>query len=131
MSLSTPGSVQKLQTALHARAKPSPACRFYSLYDKVYRRDVLVHAYGLCKANRGEPGVDGQRFADIEAYGLEKWLGELALELSSRTYRPSAVRRVYIPKPGNPSQQRPLGIPTVDSQCTSYSWLWESCTRFA
>jgi group II intron reverse transcriptase/maturase len=79
----------------------------------VYRRDVLVHAYALCKANGGEPGVDGQRFADIEAYGLEKWLGELALELSSRTYRPSAVRRVYIPKPGNPSQQRPLGIPTI------------------
>jgi group II intron reverse transcriptase/maturase len=113
MSLSTPGSVQKLQTALHARAKQSPDYRFYSLYDKVYRRDVLAHAYALCKANRGEPGVDGQRFADIEAAGLETWLGELALELSSRTYRPSAVRRVYIPKPGNPSQQRPLGIPTI------------------
>ena len=113
MSLSTPSSIQKLQTALHARAKQSPDYRFYSLYDKVYRRDVLAYAYALCKANRGEPGVDGQRFADIEAYGLEQWLGELAEELSSRTYRPSAVRRVYIPKPGNPSQQRPLGIPTI------------------
>jgi len=113
MSLSTPSSIQKLQTALHAKAKQSSDYRFYSLYDKVYRRDVLAHAYALCKANRGEPGVDGQRFADIEACGLEAWLGELALELSSRTYRPSAVRRVYIPKPGNPSQQRPLGIPTI------------------
>jgi RNA-directed DNA polymerase len=113
VSLSTPSSVRKLQTALHARAKQSPDYRFYSLYDKVYRRDVLAYAYTLCKANRGEPGVDGQRFADIEACGLETWLGELASQLSSRTYRPSAVRRVYIPKPGNPSQQRPLGIPTI------------------
>jgi group II intron reverse transcriptase/maturase len=79
----------------------------------VYRRDVLAHAYTLCRANDGEPGVDGQRFTDIEACGVEAWLGELASELSSRTYRPSAVRRVYIPKPGNPSQQRPLGIPTI------------------
>ncbi len=113
LSLSTPSSVQKLQTALHARAKQSPDYRFYSVYDKVYRRDVLAHAYALCKANRGEPGVDGQRFADIETCGVEAWLGELASELSSRTYRPSAVRRVYIPKPGNSSQQRPLGIPTI------------------
>ncbi|RPJ23110.1 MAG: group II intron reverse transcriptase/maturase [Planctomycetaceae bacterium] len=79
----------------------------------VCKEFVLAHAYALCKANRGEPGVDGQRFGDIEACGLGAWLGELASELSSRTYRPSAVRRVYIPKPGNPSQQRPLGIPTI------------------
>jgi len=113
MSLSTPNGVQKLQTALHARAKQSPNYRFYSLYDKVYRRDVLAHAYAQCKANRGEPGVDGQRFVDIEKYGLERWLGELSLELSNRTYQPLPVRRVYIPKPDNPSQQRPLGIPTI------------------
>lgn len=113
MSLTIPCSVQKLQTALHARAKRSPNDRFYSLYDKVYRRDVLAYAYAVCKANRGEPGVDGRRFGDIEADGLERWLDELALELSHRTYRPSAVRRVYIPKPGNPNQQRPLGIPTI------------------
>src|SRR4030042_759761 len=80
MSLSTPSSVQKLQTALQAKAKQSPKYRFYSLYDKVYRQDVLIHAYALCKANRGEPGVDGQRFADIEMYGLERWLGELRSE---------------------------------------------------
>jgi RNA-directed DNA polymerase len=113
MSLSTPSSIQKLQTALQAKAKQSPNYRFYSLYDKVYRQDVLAHAYALCKANRGEPGVDGQRFADIELYGLERWLGELALELNNRTYQPLPVRRVYIPKPDNPGQQRPLGIPTI------------------
>jgi group II intron reverse transcriptase/maturase len=113
MSLSTPISIQKLQTALHAKAKQSPDYRFYSLYDKVYRGDVLAHAYALCKANGGEPGVDGRRFLDIEAYGLERWLGELTLELSSRRYQPLAVRRVYIPKPDNPNQQRPLGIPAI------------------
>jgi len=113
MSLSTPDSIQKLQRALQAKAKQSPDYRFYSLYDKVYRPDVLAYAYSLCKANRGEPGVDGQRFEDIEKYGRERWLGELALELSNRTYQPMAVRRVYIPKPDNPNQQRPLGIPTI------------------
>jgi len=113
MSLSTPVRVQKLQAALHARAKQSPAYRFYSLYDKVYRPDVLACAYAQCKANGGVPGVDGQDFADIEKYGLGQWLGELAKELSSRTYQPQAVRRVYIPKPDKPDQQRPLGIPTI------------------
>lgn len=113
MSLATPGSVQKLQAALHAKAKQSPGYRFYSLYDKVYRQDVLAHAYALCKANRGEPGVDGRTFADVEAYGRERWLGELAQELKGRTYRPGAVRRVYIPKPDDPGKQRPLGVPTI------------------
>ena len=113
MSLATPDSVQKLQAALYAKAKQSPAYRFYSLYDKVYRPDVLAQAYAQCKANGGEPGVDGQRFADIAAYGLEAWLGELAQELRNRTYQPQAVRRVYIPKPDKPDQQRPLGIPTI------------------
>jgi len=111
MSLSTPSTVQKLQTALHAKAKESPAYRFYVLYDKVYRTDVLTHAYGCCRANRGAAGVDGQRFEDIQMYGVERWLGELAEELRSRTYRPQAVRRVWIPKPDG--KQRPLGIPTV------------------
>lgn len=113
MNLATPIGIQKLQAALHVKAKQSPEYRFYSLYDKVYRKDVLAYAYALCKANRGEPGVDGQSFADIEAYGREKFLGELAQSLSGRTYRPSAVRRVYIPKPDDPGKQRPLGIPTV------------------
>ena len=111
MSLTTPASVQKLQTALHDKAKESPHFRFYALYDKVYRKDVLAFAYECCKANGGAAGVDGQRFEDIEAYGRERWLGELAQELRSRTYRPLPVRRVYIPKPDG--KQRPLGIPAV------------------
>ena len=78
MSLSTPETVQKLQEALHAKAKGSPNFRFYALYDKVYRVDVLAHAFRLCKANGGAPGVDRQTFEQIELAGLEAWLGELA-----------------------------------------------------
>jgi RNA-directed DNA polymerase len=111
MSLTTPSSVQKLQTALHAKAKGSPAFRFHALYDKVYRRDVLVYAYERCKANGGAAGVDNQTFENIEQYGGETWLDELAQELKSQTYQPQPVRRVYIPKPDG--QQRPLGIPTI------------------
>ena len=87
--------------------------RFYALYDKVYREDILAFAYRCCKANGGAAGVDDQEFADIESYGLERWLGELAEELRSKTYRPQAVRRVMIPKPGQPGRTRPLGIPTI------------------
>ena len=111
MSLSTPASVQKLQTALHDKAKESPDFRFYALYDKVYRKDVLVFAYECCKANGGAAGVDGQTFEDIEAYGKERWLDELAQELKNRTYQPLPVRRVYIPKPDG--KQRPLGVPAI------------------
>jgi RNA-directed DNA polymerase len=111
MSLATPASVQKLQTALHAKAKESPSFRFYALYDKVYRKDVLTYAYECCRANGGAAGVDGQRFEDIEAYGVERWLDELAQELKSRTYQPLPVRRVYIPKPDG--KQRPLGVPAI------------------
>jgi RNA-directed DNA polymerase len=77
MSLATPASVQKLQTALHAKAKESPSLRFYALYDKVHRKDVLACAYQCSKANGGAAGVDGQTFEDIEAYGVERWLDEL------------------------------------------------------
>jgi len=111
MNLVTPASVQKLQTALHAKAKGSPNFRFYSLYDKMYRKDVLELAYKCCKANGGAAGVDGQTFEDIEEYGVERWLDELAQELKSRTYRPFPVRRVYIPKPDG--KQRPLGVPAI------------------
>ena len=111
MSLTTPPSVQKLQTALHDKAKGSPSFRFYAVYDKVYRADVLEFAYECCKANRGAAGVDGQRFEDIEACGLKRWLDELTQELKSRTYRPQPVRRVWIPKPDG--EQRPLGVPTI------------------
>ena len=113
MSLTTPFSVQKLQTALHAKAKESPDFRFYAEYDKVYRRDVLSYAYERCKANGGAAGVDEQTFADIERYGVERWLDEVAQELKSRSYQPQPVRRVYIPKPDG--KQRPLGITTVVS----------------
>jgi group II intron reverse transcriptase/maturase len=111
MSLTPPTSVQKLQAALHAKAKGSPDYRFYALYDKVYRKDILSFAYDCCKSNQGTAGVDEVGFEDIEAYGLERWLGELAQELKSRTYQPAAVRRVNIPKPDG--KTRPLGIPTV------------------
>ena len=111
MNLTTPASVQKLQTALHDKAKGSPGLRFYALYDKVYRKDVLAFAYECCKANGGAAGVDGQTFEDIEAYGQERWLDELAQELKSRTYRPLPVRRVYIPKPDG--KKRPLGVPAI------------------
>jgi group II intron reverse transcriptase/maturase len=117
MSLATPVSVQKLQTALHAKAKEAPGFRFYALYDKVYRKDVLAFAYQCCKANGGAAGVDSQTFENIEAYGLERWLDELAQELKSRTYRPLPVRRVYIPKPDG-RQQRPLGVPAIRDRVT-------------
>ena len=97
-NLSTPKSVQKLQKALHAKAKAEPSFRFYALYDKIYREDILAYAYAQCRSNKGAPGVDGQDFADVEAYGQERWLGELALALREETYRPEPIRRVFIPK---------------------------------
>ena len=111
MSLTTPLSVQKLQTALHDEAKGSPKFRFYALYDKVYREDVMAFAYECCKANRGAAGVDGQTFEDIEEYGVQKWLDELTQELRSRIYQPQPVRRVWIPK--RDGKQRPLGVPAI------------------
>jgi RNA-directed DNA polymerase len=108
MSLTPPPKVGKLQDALHSKAKAAPRYRFYALYDKVYRRDVLDFAYARCRVNDGAPGVDGQTFADIEAYGLDRWLDELAEALRTETYQPQPVRRVRIPKPDG--KQRPLGI---------------------
>ena len=120
--LSTPNSVQKLQTALHAKAKAEPGYRFYTLYDKISRADILAHAYALCRSNQGAPGVDGQDFAEIEAYGMERWLGELALALREEAYRPDPIRRVYIPKANG--KLRPLGIPTLrDRVCMTAATL--------
>ena len=74
--------------ALHAKAKAEAGYRFYALYDKISREDILAHAYAQCRSNKGAPGVDGQDFADIEAHGVERWLAELALALREETYRP-------------------------------------------
>ncbi len=112
MSLITPESVGQLQEALHDKAKREPACRFHSLYDKVYREDVLLHAWRCCRTNGGAPGVDGVTFAQIEARGVSGWLEELIRESRDKTYQPDAVRRVWIPKPGS-TKQRPLGVPRI------------------
>ena len=121
-NLSTPKSVQKLQKALHAKAKAEAGYRFYAMYDKISREDILVHAYAQCRSNKGAPGVDGQEFADIEAYGVQRWLGELALALRQETYRPAPIRRVFIPKANG--KLRPLGISTLrDRVCMTAAML--------
>ena len=96
MSLTTPISVQKLQTALHAKAKESPNLRFHALYDKVYRKDVLAYAYDCCQANGGAAGVDSQTFENIEEYGRERWLEELAQELI--TFCSQSLSRQKVPR---------------------------------
>ena len=121
-NLSTPDSVQKLRTALHAKAKAEPGYRFYALYDKLSREDILAHAYAQCRSNKGAPGVDRQDFEAVEAYGVERWLGELALALRQETYRPDPIRRVYIPKANG--KLRPLGISTLrDRVCMTAAML--------
>ena len=108
--------------ALHAKAKAEAGYRFYALYDKLSRDDILAHAYAQCRSNKGAAGVDGQDFADIEAYGVERWLGELALALRQETYRPEPIRRVFIPKANG--KLRPLGISTVrDRVCMTAAML--------
>ena len=111
MSLTTPEKIRSLQRKLYCKAKAEPAFRFYVLYDKICREDILRHAYAQARANAGAPGVDGMTFEQIEAAGLEVWLAGLREELVSKTYRPDPVRRVTIPKPGG--GERPLGIPTI------------------
>ncbi|HXJ94478.1 MAG TPA: group II intron reverse transcriptase/maturase [Terriglobia bacterium] len=121
-NLSTPKSVQKLQKALHAKAKAEPGYRFYALYDKIYREDILAYAYAQCRSNAGAPGVDGQNFPQVEAYGVERWLGELALALKEESYRPEPIRRVFIPKANG--KLRPLGISTLrDRVCMTAAML--------
>lgn len=111
MSLTTPSKIRELQIKLYRKAKNEPGYRFYMLYDKIYREDILAHAYALARANQGAPGVDGQTFEQIESTGREKWLTGIRQELRNKTYQPQPVRRVIIPKPGG--GERPLGIPTI------------------
>ena len=111
MSLETPLKIRMLQRKLYLKAKAEPDYRFYLLYDKIYREDVLAHAYDLARANKGAPGVDGQTFEQIESQGLTEWLDGIGKELRAKTYKPQPVRRVIIPKPGG--SERPLGIPTI------------------
>jgi RNA-directed DNA polymerase len=110
-SLETPDKVRELQIKLYRKAKSEPGFRFYQLYDKVYREDVLLRAWTLAKANQGAPGVDGKSFEDIESAGVMEWLNGLRQELHDKTYQAQPVRRVMIPKPGG--GERPLGIPTI------------------
>jgi RNA-directed DNA polymerase len=111
MSLATPGKIRELQIKLYRKAKNEPGYRFYMLYDKMYREDILSHAYELARANKGAPGVDGQSFAEIESRGLGEWLSGIREELRNKTYQTQPVRRVMIPKAGG--GERPLGIPTI------------------
>ncbi len=111
MNLETPLKIRTLQRKLYCKAKVEPAFRFYLLYDKISRADILFHAYRLARANRGAPGVDGITFAMIEAAGLETWLADLRMDLAAKTYKAAPVRRAMIPKPGG--GERPLGIPTI------------------
>src|SRR3979490_2927467 len=119
MSLATPEKIRTLQRKLYRKAKAEPAFRFYTLYDKVCREDILRHAYGLARANAGAPGVDGVSFAQIEASGLETWLAGLREDLVSKTYRPDPVRRVLIPKPGGGG--RPPGIPATPGRALRHA----------
>src|ERR1035438_1583532 len=108
--------------ALHAKAKAEAGYRFYALYDKISREDILAHAYAQCRSNKGAPGVDDQDFADIEAYGVQRWLDELALALREESYQPEPIRRVFIPKANG--KLRPLGISTLrDRVCMTAAML--------
>jgi len=113
--------------ALHAKAKAEAGYRFYALYDKISREDILAHAWVQCRSNKGAPGVDGQDFADVEAYGVQRWLGELALALRNEDYRPDPIRRVFIPKANSTAKSpklRPLGISTLrDRVCMTAAML--------
>ena len=107
-NLVTPISVRKLRRALHVKAKTEDNYRFYALYDKLYRADILWFAYRQCRSNKGASGIDDKDFQDIERYGVDRWLLELAQELKSGAYQPDVIKRVFIPKANG--KQRPLGI---------------------
>jgi RNA-directed DNA polymerase len=129
VSLATPEKIRRLQRALYVKAKQAPSRRFHALYDKVWREDILAHAYALSRANGGAPGVDGETFADIEASGVTRWLDALREEVRTACYRPQAVRRVLIPKVSGVGE-RPLGIPTIPTGWYRPLRLWSS-NRFS
>src|SRR4051812_49481274 len=110
MSLTTPSKIRELQIKLYRKAKNEPGYRFYQLYDKMYREDILAHAYQLARSNKGAPGVDGESFEAIESKGLGEWLTGIGEELRSKTYQPQPVRRGVIPKPRGGG--RAPGIPS-------------------
>ena len=128
MSLVTPDRIRSLQRKLYCKAKAEPAFRFYVLYDKICREDILRHAFAQARANAGVPGVDGVTFEQIEA-GVEVWLVGLREELVAKTYRPDPVRRGMIPKPGG--GERPLGIPTIRDRVvqTAARLCWSRSSR--
>src|SRR5512133_3113440 len=119
MSLTTPVSIRTLQRKLYCKAKAEPAYRFYRLYDKIHRDDILAHAYGLARSNAGAPGVDGMTFTAVEAIGREEWLAAIRKDLVTKTYRPAPVRRVMIPKPGYAEPDLAPGLETARDYCWS------------
>jgi hypothetical protein len=129
MSLQTPDAIRTLQRKLYSKAKAEPEFRFYILYDKVWRADILGHAYDLARANNGAPGVDQATFEEIEAAGREDWLIRLGEDLRTKTYRCQPVRRVMIPKAGG--GERPLGIPTIGTGWCKPppSWFWNRYSK--
>src|SRR6202048_1935373 len=111
MSLATPSKIRETSDQAVSQGEERAGIPLYMLYDKIYREDILAHAYALARANQGAPGVDGQTFEQIESTGQERWLAGIRQELRNKTYRPQPARRVMIPKPGG--GERPLGIPTI------------------
>jgi RNA-directed DNA polymerase len=119
--LETPEKIRELQRKRYRKAKQEKEYRFYLLYDKVYRRDILSHAYRLVRANKGASGIDGETFEQIEEKGgTEKYLEEIAGELKWKTYKPRVVRRVYVPKAGR--GKRGPGIPVIRDRVVQKPW---------
>lgn len=112
MAIATQDKVRELQRTLYRAAKADPDRRFHALYDRVHRRDVLERPWESVRANRGAAGIDGKTIADVEQYGVDRMLDELARELRDGSYRTLPTRRAFIPKPGT-REQRPLSIPAV------------------
>lgn len=117
--VSTCNRIRRFQRKLYSKSKEDLDYRFYSLYDKIYRYDILLESYQRCKSNKGRSGVDGVMFSDIEQSGLEKWLFEISASLQDRSYKPERVKKVMIPKPGG--GERPLGVPTIKDRVVQMS----------